>query len=109
MMNISCTISPHPIKTTLNDKWWQHFDVIINVSDFIDHKQNAKISQQRIPVYWFPMGESFGMPLENIYGALSVLWYAEANNLKVFMHCMAGRNRSIMVADCYYFMREGRH
>ena len=108
-INNNLTISAHPVKTPMKDNWWQDIDVMINVSDYIDHNLHAKISKQGIPVYWFPMGESFGMPLENIYGALSVLWNAEKNDLKVFMHCMAGRNRSVMIADCYYFIRQGRH
>ena len=49
------------------------------------------------------------MPLENIFAALSVLWEAEKNDKSVFMHCMAGRNRSIVVADCYYYLRTGAH
>ena len=108
-INNNLAISAHPAKTPLKDIWWIGFDLIINVSDHIDHKLHAKIADQGVPVYWFPMGESFGMPLENIFGALSVLWHAEANNLRVFLHCMAGRNRSVMVADCYYYVRQGRH
>jgi hypothetical protein len=55
------------------------------------------------------MGETYGMPLENIFGALSILWEAENNYHRVFMHCMAGRNRSVTIADCYYFIRIGNH
>ena len=55
------------------------------------------------------MGETYGMPLENIFGALSILWEAEKNYHTVFMHCMAGRNRSVTIADCYYFIRQGKH
>ena len=49
------------------------------------------------------------MPLENIFGALSVMYEAETKSQSIFMHCMAGRNRSITVADCYYFLRKGKH
>ena len=108
-INNNLAIYAHPAKTPLKDIWWIGFDLIINVSDHIDHKLHAKIADQGVPVYWFPMGESFGMPLENIFGAVSVLWHAEANNHRVFLHCMAGRNRSVMVADCYYYVRQGRH
>ena len=49
------------------------------------------------------------MPLESIYGALRALWHAEQHNKKALLHCMAGQNRSICVADCYYFLRTGKH
>ena len=40
---------------------------------------------------------------------MTVLWHAEKDNRKVFMHCMAGRNRSVTVVDCYYFLRMSEH
>ena len=69
----------------------------------------TRIATHGVPIYLFPIGESYGMPIENIYGALSVLWNAEKNGHKVFMYCMAGRNHSVMIADCYYFMRQGNY
>jgi hypothetical protein len=108
-INDCLTISAHPSKIELKEKWWQDYDLIINVSDYIDFKRHSEIAKKGVPIFWFPIGESYGMPLENIYGALSVIWNAETNALKVFMHCMAGRNRSMLIADCYYFMMQGEH
>ena len=107
--NKQLIISAHPSKKTMKDNWWSDFDIVVNVSDFIDLSLHNKIISQGVPVHWLPMGESFGMPLENIFGVLSILWEAEKNKHSVFMHCMAGRNRSVTIADCYYFIRKGNH
>jgi hypothetical protein len=108
-INKCLTISAHPAKKAIKDNWWNDFDLIINLSDHIDHRLHSQISSQGIPIYWFPMGETYGMPLENIFGALSILWEAEKKYQTVLMHCMAGRNRSVTIADCYYFIRQGKH
>jgi hypothetical protein len=108
-MNNNLTIAAHPIKTQRKGKWWESYDLIINVSDYMDVELNTRIAYHGIAVYWFPMGESYGIPLENVYGAISVLWYAESNNLRVLLHGISGRNRSIMVTDCYYYLKIGRH
>jgi len=108
-INKCLTISAHPAKNSMEGNWWQDYDLVVNLSDYIDHRLHRRIASQGMPVYWFPMGESYGIPLENIFGALSILWEAEKNNHMVFMHCMAGRNRSVIVADSYYFIRQGKH
>jgi len=108
-INLCITISAHPTRKSLKYNWWKEYDLVVNVSDYIDFNLNNKITSQGVPAYWFPMGETYGMPLENIFGALSILWEAEKNSLTVFMHCMAGRNRSVTIADCYYFIRLGKH
>jgi len=108
-LNNNLTIAANPVKTERRGKWWENYDLIINVSDYTDLELTSKIAYHGIAVYWFPMGESYGIPLESVYGAISVLWYAESNNLRVLLHGMSGRNRSIMVVDCYYFMKTGSH
>ncbi len=108
-INKNLTIAAHPTKTQRKGKWWESYDLIINVSDCIDLELNTRIAYHGIAAYWFPMGESYGFPLENVYGAISVLWYAESSSLRVLLHGVSGRNRSIMVADCYYYIRTGSH
>ncbi len=49
------------------------------------------------------------MPLENIFGSLYVLWNAERKQQKVMLHCVAGRNRSKMVLDCFRYMKNGKY
>ena len=83
------------------------FDVVVNVSDHVDFELNSWLKENKIQSYWFPLGEAYGMPLENIFGAMWVLWHAERLNQKVFLHCMAGRNRSRMILDCYEYMMTG--
>jgi hypothetical protein len=108
-INSNLTISGHPLRKPMQKAWWNSYDVIINMSDFIDHKFHAQLVSYGKLAYWFPTGESFGIPLENVYGALSILYYSEINKLKTFIHCMAGRNRSVMIVDCYYYLRSGKH
>jgi len=108
-INNNLTIAAHPAKTQRKGKWWENYDLIINVSDHMDIELSTKIAYHGISAYWFPMGESYGIPLENVYGAVSVLWYAESNNLRVLLHGISGRNRSIMVTDCFYYIKTGSH
>ena len=108
-MNNRLTISSHPAIKPPEEKWWQNYNVVLNVSDYLDHNLYSEIITDGILSFWFPIGESFGMPLENIFGALSIMWEAEKIDNTVFMHCRAGRNRSVAVADCYYFIRTGNH
>jgi hypothetical protein len=61
------------------------------------------------PTHWFPLGEFWGLSLASIYGALFILWEAEQRQQRVYLHCHAGVNRSQTVADCYYFLRTGKH
>jgi len=49
------------------------------------------------------------MGINSIYGALQILYIAEQENKKVFLHCHAGKNRSPMVQECYHFLRTGTH
>jgi len=108
-INQNLTVSAHPVKKSMDPNWWQDYDIVINVSDYIDHQLHHKLAAQGVPAYWFPLGETYGFPLENIFGVMSVLWAAEHENKSVFLHCMAGRNRSVCVADCYYYLRTGEH
>ncbi len=59
--------------------------------------------------YWLPLGEAFGMPLELIYAALRIICEAEKQDRSVLLHCYTGKNRSVMVADCYYFISTMTH
>ena len=104
------TVSPHPTgKKKILFESLSEFDVVVNVSDHIDFTLNEWLCKNSIQLYWFPLGEAFPMALENIFGAMSVLWNAEQNNKKVLLHCVAGRNRSRMIKDCYQFMVTGQY
>lgn len=99
-------IDRYPMPTEIRKS---DFDFVINVSDeFIYSTQLACLETQK-SYFWFPLSEVTGndMGLNSLYGALQILWYAEENNKKVLLHCHAGRNRSVSVADAYYYMRTG--
>lgn len=85
-------------------------DIIINVSDeYIEGCYESAVNSGK-RYYWFPMGECVSdMGINSIYAALQILYKAEENNKKVYLHCHAGVNRSPTVADCYHFMRTGNH
>jgi len=98
----------HPAIYDHDDKL-HDVDIVINVSDYFDMKFNMMLLSRCIQSFWFPVGEAFGFPLENIYAAMLIMWHAEKKQKKLLLHCMSGKNRSIAVADCYYYLRVGRH
>lgn len=85
-----------------------NFDVFINVSDeYICSCHLAAVQSNKLS-FWFPMNETTkDMGLNSIYGALQIMYEAELENKKVYLHCHAGANRSPTVMECYYFMRTG--
>ncbi len=86
------------------------YDIVINVSDewYIDVE--LKIRESYVSYYWFPMNEvKKDIGLNSIYGSIIILKHAEKRNLKVYLHCHAGVNRSRIVADAYYFLRTNDH
>lgn len=100
------TISPHPVgpMEPLLD-----YDIVLNVSDFLDPELEDFLLANGIKGYWLPLGEAYGMSLENIYAAMLILWRAERDNKRVLLHCIAGRNRSKMIYDCYIYMMTGEY
>ena len=50
------------------------YDVVVNVSDHFDLDLANLLKQNKIESHWFPLGESYQMPLENIYAAIVILW-----------------------------------
>lgn len=90
------------------EKW--DYKYIINVSDeYVGGYQMMALRSGK-SYFWFPMNEIKGdMGVNSIYGALQILWMAEEENAKVYLHCHAGANRSPTIADCYYFMRTKTH
>ena len=83
------------------------FDVYLNVSDERREDIALQLAYDDKTTHWFPMGEQRGtMPLASIYGAIIILHGCERHNLRVYLHCSAGINRSQTVADCYHYLRE---
>lgn len=104
------TVSCHPTERSKQPlDSLKEFDIVMNVSDHVDFQLNAWLCAESIQQYWFPMGEAHSLPLENLFGAMQVLWNAENTHQKVFLHCVAGRNRSQMIKDCYRFMTTGEY
>lgn len=86
------------------------YDVVINVSDEWYIGVENQLLEAYCRVYWFPMNEcSNDMGINSIYGAMHILKHAEERNLRVYLHCHAGINRSQTVRAAYYFMRTGEH
>lgn len=85
------------------------FGYVINVSDEFYHLYQSKLLADRCQTFWFPMNESKkDVGLNSIYGAIRILWLAENQNKKVYLHCHAGINRSMTVRAAYYFLRTGQ-
>lgn len=93
---------PLPGELIKNSK---QIDYVINVSDeYIEANHNI-CNENNIKYFWFPLSECTSMGINSIYGVLQILWLAESQNKKVLLHCHAGSNRSVTVAECYYYMR----
>jgi hypothetical protein len=106
----SFKVGGYPNHNQLGPAGWLHsYDVFLNVSDEYNADIVADLAQRGKQSHWFPLGEAWGLCLGSIYGAMYVLWLAEQKNLRVYLHCHAGINRSQTVADCYYFLRTGEH
>lgn len=86
------------------------YNYIINVSDEYIPSCLDAANKSNIKYFWFPINEcTSDMGLNSIYAAMQILYEAELENNKVLLHCHVGANRSPMIADCYYFMRTGKH
>lgn len=85
------------------------WDYCINVSD--EHYFNIEevINEKGCKTYWFPMNERRkDNGVNSIYGSMIILYYAEQNKKRVYLHCHAGIHRSQLVRCCYYFLRTGQ-
>lgn len=86
------------------------YDYVINVSDEYYTNHHLLLIVNNIMSFWFPMNEcKKDIGLNSIYGAMVILFQAEKNNCKVYLHCHAGVNRSQTVRAAYYYMRTGQH
>jgi protein tyrosine phosphatase len=84
------------------------YEIYINVSDEHIHCNHIVAMRSNKFYYWFPMNEKTNdIGLNSIYGALQILYNAELENKKVFLHCHGGVNRSPTVMECYHYMRTG--
>ena len=88
---------------------YDHYKWRVNVSDIFRPAVDKAFKCKGVNSFWFPLGEAFGMALESLYGALRIMWEAEKYDETLLLHCHAGRNRSVMVADSYYFLRAQEH
>lgn len=100
-------VGPFPVK---QNQWFkpEEHDIVINVSDEYYPDVDKKIQSAGGNTFWFPMNEcKRDIGLNSIYGAMVVLWNAEQENKRVYLHCHAGVNRSPTVQAAYYFLRSG--
>ncbi len=102
-------ISKFPTVDDIQAGLYDNFRYRINVSDIFNPEVDAVFKQRGLSSFWFPLGEAFGMALESLYGALRIMWEAEKHRQHLLLHCHAGRNRSVMVSDSYYFLRTEEH
>ncbi len=103
------TVSRFPELADIHAGKFNDCKIRINVSDIYRPEVDDAFFRLGIHNNWFPLGHSFGMPLESIYGALRIIRTAEQQGQSVLLHCHAGRNRSVLVADCYYFLSTMTH
>ncbi len=102
-------ISKFPSVEDVQDGLYDSYQWRINVCDIFLPEIDIAFQHKGLSSFWFPLGEAFGMALESLYGALRIMWEAEMQDQSLLLHCHAGRNRSVMVADSYYFLRTQEH
>jgi len=103
------TISRFPTIEDIQAGFYDGYQWRVNVSDIFRPEVDAVFKQRGLSSFWFPMGEAFNVSLDSLYGALRVMWEAGKHDQSLLLHCHAGRNRSVMVADSYYFLRTQEH
>lgn len=106
---VGCYPEPNKIINLINSK----VKYIINVSDEPITNDNYKqYIDAGIYYHHFPMNEiskSCNIGINSIILALQIMYRAEKDNCKVYLHCHAGANRSPTVKDAYHYMRTGLH
>ncbi len=103
------TISKFPTVEEIQTGRFGTFKYRINVSDLFRPEIDTEFKKLSIDSFWFPQGEAFGMSLTNLFASMRIMWEAEQHNYPLLLHCHAGKNRSVMVADSYYFLRTQSH
>ena len=102
------TVGAYPY---MNNQWFKasDYDFCINVSDEFYFNYDKQIRDARCNTFWFPMNECRkDNGLNCIYGAMVILFNAEKEGKRVYLHCHAGIHRSQLVRCCYYFLRTGQ-
>lgn len=100
-------VSRYPLPQEIRDK---KPDYVINVSDEYIIANHNVCQELNIKYFWFPMSEcNHNMGLNSIFGALQILFLAEHQNKSVILHCHAGSNRSVTVAQAFYYLKTGVH
>jgi hypothetical protein len=103
------TVGSFPI---MNNQFFnkEKYDICINVSDEYYQSIDDIITEKGCKTFWFPMNETKkDIGLNSIYGALAILYSAEIENKRVYLHCHSGVNRSQLVRCCFHYMRAGSH
>ena len=89
---------------------YEDYDIIINVSDEFKPECMMFAYVNKCHYFWFPMNEKKrDVGLNSIFGACCILHYAESKNMKVYLQCHAGVNRSQAVKSAYHYIRTGKH
>lgn len=102
------TVGAYPY---MNNEWFKagDYDFCINVSDEFYFNHDKQIKDAGCNTFWFPMNECRkDNGLNSIYGAMVILFNAEKEGKRVYLHCHAGIHRSQLVRCCYYFLRTGQ-
>lgn len=101
-------IGPIPIKEKVITLPKNNYQMVINVCDFSPFEYSTELFKSSTMYFWFPISEmKKDAGINSIYAALHSLYYAYKNDLNVYLHCWSGRNRSRLVAACFYWMMTG--
>ncbi len=102
-------IAAFPTVEKIETGLFDNLTYCINVSDIFRPEIDAAFRQIGVAGFWFPQGEAFGMSLASLFASMRIMQEAEKHDKFLLLHCHAGSNRSVMVADSYYFLRTQEH
>ncbi len=81
--------------------------LVINVSSKFFEDVYITCSNKNIPYFWFPMSEKSENNI-NILAVIEVIKQIHHSNKRIIIHCEAGKNRSVTMAQIYYYYKTGK-
>lgn len=90
----------------IENKWiMMDAQCVVNVSSNFNQEVYAKLQEQGIAYFWFPMSEqNEDMGLHSIFGALGILKTYVDMRKPCIIHCFGGNNRSVVVYESLYYL-----
>jgi len=90
-------IGNHPKSRKFGKASISGYNAILNVSDYPPYKPSKKSTE----IHWFPIEEWNGWGYSPLYHAVHILDRLIKQKKKIYIHCWAGKHRSVMITYLY--------